>query len=181
MTDRLWILGAADPEMEAIEALLRECGERVTHADRRGQRVTPGDAYRADLPLCVPDVAEYIWVESDHDHAVFPDEVTERRIDHHRPGDPGYGRPPAEFLSASSIGQVLEVLGVAILFAHRDDACRVLSDMEGVHGWAYEYSGLGQLVSSGGRPYGWPIVRGGQPLDLGKTWSSPGDAGARRV
>ena len=31
-------------------------------------------------------------------------------IDHHRPGDPGYGRPPVEFLSASSIGQVIDAL-----------------------------------------------------------------------
>jgi hypothetical protein len=28
-------------------------------------------------------------------------------LDHHRPGDRGYGRPPAEYLTASSIGQVL--------------------------------------------------------------------------
>src|SRR5690606_16260759 len=33
-----------------------------------------------------------------------------RVIDHHRPGDPGYGKPPAEFFSASSIGQVLKHL-----------------------------------------------------------------------
>lgn len=31
-------------------------------------------------------------------------------IDHHTPGDPGYGRPPAEFLPASSIGQVIDEL-----------------------------------------------------------------------
>src|SRR5690606_25622302 len=31
-------------------------------------------------------------------------------IDHHRPGDPGYGRPPEEFLAASSIGQVITEL-----------------------------------------------------------------------
>src|SRR5690606_4910608 len=29
------------------------------------------------------------------------------RVDHHRPGDPGHGRPPAEFMAASSIGQVI--------------------------------------------------------------------------
>jgi hypothetical protein len=32
-------------------------------------------------------------------------------IDHHNPGDPGYGRSPAEFLPASSIGQVIAILG----------------------------------------------------------------------
>jgi hypothetical protein len=30
--------------------------------------------------------------------------------DHHRPGDPGFGRPPADFLPASSVGQVLQIL-----------------------------------------------------------------------
>lgn len=28
MTDRLWVLGAPDPEMAAIEGLLRDAGER---------------------------------------------------------------------------------------------------------------------------------------------------------
>src|SRR5690606_1931199 len=32
------------------------------------------------------------------------------KIDHHRPGDPGYGQPPSKFLEASSIGQVIAVL-----------------------------------------------------------------------
>ena len=94
-SDRLWILGASDPEMVEIEALLRECGERVEYATRQGRRVTPGDMYRADLPLCVPGVTEYVWVECDHDPVVHPAEVTESHIDHHRPGDPGFGRPPA--------------------------------------------------------------------------------------
>ncbi len=31
-------------------------------------------------------------------------------IDHHRPGDPGYGKPPAGFLFASSVGQVWRYL-----------------------------------------------------------------------
>jgi hypothetical protein len=31
-------------------------------------------------------------------------------VDHHRPGDPGYGKPPEEFWGGSSIGQVLELL-----------------------------------------------------------------------
>jgi hypothetical protein len=33
-------------------------------------------------------------------------------IDHHRPGDPGFGRPPAEFVEASSIGQVVRALAL---------------------------------------------------------------------
>lgn len=31
-SSRVWLLGASDPEMEAIENLLRECGETVVPA-----------------------------------------------------------------------------------------------------------------------------------------------------
>mgnify|MGYP006912946956 CR=1 FL=1 len=112
MAGRLWILGAADPEMEAIETLLRACGERVEHALVRGERVSPAEAYRARLSPSADlrDVAEVYLVECDlvGNEIAHIDSV--RRVDHHRPGDPGYGQPPAEFLSASSIGQVIEIL-----------------------------------------------------------------------
>lgn len=123
MTKRIWILGAADPEMAAIEALLRECGERVEHAtvhrDGSRRRVTPGEAYAPDVAIgsdirgldvtayaveCTPVVLFGSPVEGIDWAGVA------HRIDHHRPGDPGYGRPPAEFLSASSIGQVIAEL-----------------------------------------------------------------------
>lgn len=97
---RLWILGASDPEMEAIEALLRECGEQVVYAQHQGHRVDAGSAYRCDP---VPDGTHWVECES-------PGQVRGVVIDHHRPGDPGYGRPPAEFLPASSVGQVIAAL-----------------------------------------------------------------------
>lgn len=102
---RIWVLWAPDPEMEAIERLLRECGERVvyaTHPD--GSRVTPATAYRCTVPE-VPEGATVYAVECTDE---LPDGWV--RIDHHRPGDPGYGRPPSEFLTASSIGQVIAEL-----------------------------------------------------------------------
>src|SRR5690606_38920003 len=103
--NRIWVLGAPDPEMAAIESLLRECGERVEYAlDDRGERVTPATAYRCP-PLKVPAGSTVYAVEC---IATLPKGWA--RIDHHRPGDPGYGRPPAEFLSASSIGQVIAEL-----------------------------------------------------------------------
>ncbi len=114
--ERLWILGAADPEMEAIEALLHECGERVAYAlDDRGQRVHAGNAYRCmpldhDLPADDQSHPETVyWVECDVDdaHSRVTDGPGLRRIDHHRPGDPGHGQPPAEFLPASSLGQMI--------------------------------------------------------------------------
>jgi hypothetical protein len=123
---RIWILGAADPEMEAIESLLRECGERVAHAcvgggeriDHAlapGVRVHPGNAYRGTCHRYVtdcggagdPDETWYL-VECDVP-APWPERV--RRIDHHRAGDAGFGREPRDFLAASSIGQVLAALG----------------------------------------------------------------------
>lgn len=113
---RLWILGAADPEMEAIEALLRECGETVAYAaDDSGCRVTPHNMYRATR-VDAPDdvdlaVCECYLVECGGDYLDVWCATIAGRIDHHRPGDPGYGRPPADFLAASSLGQVIVELG----------------------------------------------------------------------
>src|SRR5690606_34885663 len=103
---RLWLLGAPDPEMEMIEGLLRECGETVVYATTGdGERVTAATAYRCPVPE-VPDGVVVYAVECVD---VLPDGWWVR-IDHHRPGDPGYGRPPSEFLAASSIGQVIAEL-----------------------------------------------------------------------
>lgn len=107
MQNRIWILGAPDPEMELIESLLRECGEEIIHAtDESGRRVHPGNAYRCPTPD-VPDGATVYAVECID---VLPEGWV--RIDHHRPGDPGYGQPPEEFLPASSIGQVIAELSI---------------------------------------------------------------------
>lgn len=104
---RLWILGASDPEMEAIEALLREAGEEVQYAcGPDGRRVHPGGAYRATLPAVAPGTTIYL-VECD---GTRPEGAEVIVIDHHRPGDPGYGRQPEDFLPASSLGQVIAEL-----------------------------------------------------------------------
>lgn len=127
VTARLWILGAPDPEMEAIEALLLQCGERIAYAEHHGERVHPSTAYRADRPeigdgcvhtvYCVECGGEWVGClntlspEATDGDAVLTGCVV---IDHHRPGDPGFGRAPSEFLAASSIGQVIAEL------AHHD-------------------------------------------------------------
>lgn len=113
MTNRIWILGAPDHEMAAIEHLLRECGETVVHATVDGKRVHPGNMYQADSPA-----ADLIWDNGvgtiyaiecawAHRDGETGDVVT---IDHHRPGDPGFGKPPEDFLAASSLGQVITEL-----------------------------------------------------------------------
>lgn len=117
MSNRLWILGAADPEMAAIERLLAECGEPVAYAvGPDGQRVRPGNAYRAigyEVDGMFGDARSsgiVYLVECEITRRGFGDGAKLVAIDHHRPGDPGYGRPPAEFLPASSIGQVISEL-----------------------------------------------------------------------
>lgn len=126
MFDRLWVLGAADPEMAAIESLLRECGEQVAYATVNGERVHSGNAYSelTKVPTGYGTVyaVECLGAGSAYDdpHGVV---LERRRVDHHRAGDPGYGRPPSEFLAASSIGQViteLARLGVLPESWHRD-------------------------------------------------------------
>lgn len=100
-----WLLGAQDPEMNEIEALLRECGQRVCYALRPdGQRVTPREAYQLSSEQLADVEGDVVFVECDApcDNVI--------RIDHHRPGDPGFGRPPAEAVAASSIGQVIAQL-----------------------------------------------------------------------
>lgn len=105
MNDRIWILGAPDPEMEQIERLLRECGEQIIYATGEdGRRVHPGNAYRCP----VPEVPEGSMVYAVECIDVLPDGWV--RIDHHRPRDPGYAKPPVWFFEASSIGQVLTEL-----------------------------------------------------------------------
>lgn len=46
---RVWILGAPDPEMEMIERLLRQCGEKIMYAtDASGQRAGSEPVRRSD-------------------------------------------------------------------------------------------------------------------------------------
>jgi hypothetical protein len=102
---RMWILGADDPEISVIETLLRECGEQVAYATIDGQRVHPGNAYRADALS-----GDFLGLGVYYVECHVSSECAGIHIDHHRPGDPGYGLPPAEFLRASSIGQVIDAL-----------------------------------------------------------------------
>jgi hypothetical protein len=133
MTERVWILGAPDLEMDAIEQLLDSAGEVIAYAqtldsDHRWRRVHDGNAYAkpdvyARLPVC-PEKTFY-FIEC---HAIMVDfmgkalrappawiECNSKIIEHHRPGDlyPGSfecGQPPTKFLPASSIGQVIREL-----------------------------------------------------------------------
>jgi hypothetical protein len=101
-----WILGARDPEMVEIGRILRDTpGQKVVYAlGPHGKRVSPAEAYSAS-GLAEPLETGYpVYAVECGGPAVPHGAVV---IDHHRPGDPGYGRPPWEYMAASSIGQVL--------------------------------------------------------------------------
>jgi hypothetical protein len=112
MTNRLWILPGTDPEMEMIEKILRASGESIAYArDDTGRRASPAVANCAHC-VDVRDFGGTIYlVECTVDEMSADAEIV--RIDHHRPGDPGFGRPPSDFLRASSIGQVIVRLASA--------------------------------------------------------------------
>jgi len=93
--NRIWILGASDTEMKLIENLLWVYGESVIYAtDATGRRVHQGNAYRCPIPE-VPAGSTVYAVECID---TLPEGWV--RIDHHRPGDPGYGQPPINFFSS---------------------------------------------------------------------------------
>jgi len=140
----MWILGAPDPEMELIESILRARGERVEYAtvwrDGVRRRVTPAEAYAPDVEIgeglrglrataYMVECAPAVLVGSSVDGIDWAGAAV--TIDHHRPGDPGYGRPPAEFLPASSIGQV-----ISLLFGADRDSMQQPSDWIEIHGYA---------------------------------------------
>ena len=105
----IFILGGADAEMQRIEDILERHNVPYTYATVGSGRVHPGNAYKATGPL-VPEYDTTVFVECAVPVAGGVNVVV---IDHHRPGDPGYGAPPEKFWEASSIGQVCNYLGIA--------------------------------------------------------------------
>lgn len=109
MQNVLFVLGASDPEMNAIEHLLLDHGVPFMHAKADGKRVYAANAYAATTP----PQARALLRRQGHVYLVEcvgtapPDAL---RIDHHRPGDPGYGKPPEHYWQASSVGQTIAAL-----------------------------------------------------------------------
>ncbi|MDO8415593.1 MAG: hypothetical protein Q7S87_05215 [Agitococcus sp.] len=103
---RVFILGASDPEMEEIEAVLTAHNEEFRYATVHGRRVYAQCAYDANnVSARIPKNAEIVFVEC---HVLGL--ATSATIDHHREGDPGFGRPPSDYLEGSSLGQLLKML-----------------------------------------------------------------------
>ena len=105
MANRLWVLGAGDHEMNAIEQLLIQCGETFTYAESApGIRVQSGNAFKALSPGTILEDGITVYaVECNFGDLYVPC----IRIDHHSPGDHGFGGKPVDFLISSSLGQVI--------------------------------------------------------------------------
>lgn len=103
-----FILGAADPEMEAIEELIQAEYDAavVTYATKDGARVFPSTAYKADaVEVEAGHLAVFVECQPE---AGYPDGALV--IDNHRPGDAGHGVGPKGYFLASSIGQVYKLV-----------------------------------------------------------------------
>jgi hypothetical protein len=107
MATRVWVLGADDPEMAAIERLLLRSKERMEYAiDDFGKRVTPASAYKVEkISQDALGSQRIYFVECG-----LAAENVGVKIDHHRPGDPGYGARSVDFMKAASIGQTISEL-----------------------------------------------------------------------
>lgn len=90
------LLGAKDPEMDLIEEIARKLAWEYNYAQKDGLRVNPGNAYDAN------NIGrDMILVECSGK------DLTGRKIDHHNPGDPGFGKDTKQFFPASSLGQIV--------------------------------------------------------------------------
>ena len=105
-----FILGALDPEMHTIESLLADAGRHFVHARLNGRRVVSGNAYMADTLSGEIDWTQpVVWVECSVPAFRSPQHLV---VDHHKPGDPGFGLPAAQYWEGSSLGQVCTYLNI---------------------------------------------------------------------
>ena len=103
----IFVLGATDNEMVAIELLLTTLDYPLMHASMGDKRVNSSNANAADA-VSIPTHLIPVFVEcrckGTYENAVI--------VDHHQEGDPGFGKPPSQYWEASSIGQVATLIGI---------------------------------------------------------------------
>ncbi|MBI4120912.1 MAG: hypothetical protein HY457_01515 [Parcubacteria group bacterium] len=109
MKKTLFLLGAADPEMNRIRTILETCGLRFAYARKGADVVNPKTAYKADLPD-VSQIQRLVCIECAPMlfHLNHPLEIVV--IDHHREGDPGYDLGASRYWEAASVGQLVRFL-----------------------------------------------------------------------
>lgn len=103
-----FVLGAPDHEMMEIRRICREEGLMHAHATFCGTIARSEEAYQATgiKGLLPKEPVRIVFVECNVASLRYDD-----LIDHHQPGDFGYGRPPQEYLEGSSLGQFLAMIG----------------------------------------------------------------------
>jgi len=111
-----FVLGAPDHEMVEIEHLCKEFGFSYAYATYQGKTVHTYEAYNANgvSTKTIPEDSQIVFVECQ----VFGLKES-FRIDHHHPGDPGYGKQPEKFLEGSSIGQFLSMTQIPVSQRHK--------------------------------------------------------------
>lgn len=122
------VFGPADPEQQAAEKICKDVGIPFAYAAKDGKRCHPGNAYQGTATIRGTGSIDYhgqppVWMLFECD-VPSPVGVKVVRCDHHRSGDPGYGKSPAEYWEASSLGQLVNYFR----------KCGLLGDYEGI--WA---------------------------------------------
>lgn len=108
MKNYFFVLGAPDHEMQEIARICEERGLAYGYATKLGAIVHTHDAYHATgVAGLIPPNSHVVAVECNV-MGLPVDDV----IDHHQPGDPGYGKAPTEYLEGSSLGQFLQMLNL---------------------------------------------------------------------
>lgn len=112
----LFVLGAADPEMDQVSRVLKSRGVSFAWASKGGKKCSWGNAYKAD-GLCDDWEAEISWPEPGTPVVLvecggekLENEVVWARADHHLPGHHGYGAPAEKAWEACSLSQVLAMV-----------------------------------------------------------------------
>lgn len=122
MEKLFFLVGADDPEMREIIRVLTDNGYDFDYAyAKSGRRATPGEAYYCNTPV-VPAGHTLVCIECQPEGYKDGDYI---KIDHHRPGDPGFALTAEHYFEASSIGQLCE-----LIFIEPTDELRVVAAMD---------------------------------------------------
>lgn len=139
----LILLGAPDIEESQARKVANHYGLATATATCGGQKVHGGNAYYADGYIIdsgeVSGESDCIIFECSPNAAPLLRVVA--RCDHHNPGDAGFGKPADEFFEASSLGQLLNFLGIE---ATQEDRVIAAAD----HCLSAAYAGLCPSVTA---------------------------------
>lgn len=130
MKKALFILGAPDDEMDAIQEILEALHIAYMLAlDEHGKRISLRSADKVAISTSVivhggQDRVDEKWRSNDYTHIFWVECIPlqlhqqwiinncekQYYLNHHRPGDAGYNLPPEQYWSASALGQVINVI-----------------------------------------------------------------------